>query len=227
MTGDVNPESRDEENLRLLHLRFIGKILSGFTHEIKNYLAIIKESAGLLEDLMTLGKGSQSSSGQYLEIIHSIEEQIEKTNILFRYLNRFAHRMDYQLATFNINESLEELTALVTRFANQKKITIEKDFHESMPSIYSNPSLLQFVVYTVLEEKIRNLGKNSKIAIQTGVDENSVRIRLVSEGNLIEGEGDTTSIPYEVLEKIIKQLGGNISEENGRETLMMLPLTNS
>lgn len=223
----MNPELRDEENLRLLHLRFIGKILAGFTHEVKNYLAIIKESAGLMEDLIKLGKASESDSGQNLEIIHSIEEQIEKTNILFRHLNRFAHRMDDQLATFNINESLEELIALVTRFANQKKITIEKYFDKSMPSIYSNPSLLQFVVYTVLEEKIRNLGKNSKIAIQTGVDENSVRIRLVSEGNLIEGEGDATSIPYEILEKIIKQLGGNISEENGRETLMMLPLTNS
>lgn len=223
----MNPELRDEENLRLLHLRFIGKIIAGFTHEVKNYLAIIKESAGLIEDLITLGKDTESDSGQYLEIIRSIEEQIEKTNILYRYLNRFAHRMDDQLATFNINESLEELTALVTRFANQNKITIEKDFHESMPSIYSNPSLLQLVVYTALEEKIRHLDKNSKISIQTGIDENSVKIRLVAEGNLIEGEGDATSIPYEILEKIIKQLGGNISEENRKETLLMLPLTAS
>lgn len=223
----MNPELRDEENLRLLHLRFIGKIIAGFTHEVKNYLAIIKESAGLIEDLITLGKDTESDSGQYLEIIRSIEEQIEKTNILYRYLNRFAHRMEDQLATFNVNESLEELTALVTRFANQKKITIEKDFHESMPSIYSNPSLLQLVVYTALEEKIRHLDKNSKISIQTGIDENSVKIRLVSEGNLIEGEGDATSIPYEILEKTIKQLGGNISEENRKETLMMLPLTAS
>jgi LytS/YehU family sensor histidine kinase len=96
-----------------------------------------------------------------------------------------------------------------------------------MPSIYSNPSLLQLVVYTALEEKIKHLDKNSKISIQTGIDENSLKIRLVAEGNLIEGEGDATSIPYEILEKIIKQLGGNISEENRKETLMMLPLTAS
>lgn len=223
----MNPEYRDEENLRLLHLRFIGKILAGFTHEVKNYLAIIKESAGLMEDLIKLGKTSASDSGQNLEIIHLIEEQIEKANVLFRYLNRFAHRMDDQLATFNINESLEELIALVTRFANQKKITIEKDFHESMPSINSNPSILQFVVYSALEEKIRNLDKNSKITIQTGVDENSVRIRLVSEGNLLEGEGNATSISYDIIEKIIKQVGGNILQKNGRETLIMLPLAAS
>jgi nitrogen-specific signal transduction histidine kinase len=224
-------KQKNEEDLRLLQLHFIGKILAGFTHEIKNYLAIIKESAGLMEDLITLGKDSEKDSGQYLEIIHSIEEHIEKANVLFRYLNRFAHRMDNQFATFNVNESLEELAALVTRFANQKKITIEKDFDESMPVIYNNPSLLQFVIYTALEKKIRNLNKNNKITIKTGVVENSVRVRLVSEGNLLEGEGkgegDTTSIPHEILEKIVKQLGGNISEENVRETLMTIPLMNS
>jgi nitrogen-specific signal transduction histidine kinase len=220
-------EQKNEEDLRLLQLHFIGKILAGFTHELKNYLAIIKESAGLIEDLITLGKDTESDSGQYLEIVHSIEEHIEKANVLSRYLNRFAHRMDDQFATFNVNESLEELTALVTRFANQKKIAVEKDFHESVPSIYSNPSLLQFVVYTALEEKIRKLDKNGKIVIQTGIAENNLRIRIVPEGNFVQGEGDTTLIPYKVLEKIIKQLGGNISEENGRETLMMFPLTNT
>jgi LytS/YehU family sensor histidine kinase len=115
----------------------------------------------------------------------------------------------------------------VTRFANQIKITIEKDFDKSMPSIYSNPSLLQFVVYTVLEEKIKKLDKNSKITIQTGIDENSVRIRIVLEGNLIEGEGDATLIPYEIIGKIIKQLGGNSLQESSRETLIMLPLNAS
>lgn len=220
-------EHKFEEGLRPLQLHFIGKILAGFTHEIKNYLAIIKESAGLMEDLIKLGRTSTGDSVQNLEIIHSIEEQIEKANVLFKYLNRFAHRMDDQLATFNVNESLEELTALVTRFANQKKITLEKDFLESMPSIYNNPSLLQFVVYSTLEEKIRNLDKNSKITIQTGIRENSVSIRIVPEGSFGQGENNTTSIPYEIIEKIIRQLGGNILQESNRETLIMLPLAAS
>jgi hypothetical protein len=50
---------------------------------------------------------------------------------------------------------------------------------------------------------------------------------MVSEGNFVQGEGDTTSISYKILEKIVKQLGGNILQERGRETLIMLPLTAS
>ncbi len=218
-------ESRNEDTLRLLHLHFVGKIIAGFTHEIKNYLAIIKESAGLMEDLIKLGKPSESDSGQYLEIIRSIEEQIEKANILFGYLNRFAHRMDNQLANFNINESLEELAALVTRFANQKKISIEKDFYETMPSVYSNPSLLQFIVFSAIEEKLSQLDKNSKIVIQTGVTEGGVRIRIAPQGNFVQGDSNATSISYEILENIVKKLGGNILHEKDKETLIMLPMT--
>ena len=49
-------ENKGERDLRLLQLRFIGKILAGFTHESKNYIAIVKESAGLIGDMIQLGK---------------------------------------------------------------------------------------------------------------------------------------------------------------------------
>jgi len=212
----------NEKNLRLLQLQFIRKILAGFTHEIKNYLAIIKESNGLIEDLMTLGKTAQNDSEQYLEITRSIEEHIEKTNTLFRYLNRFAHRMDSQLATFNLNETLEELIALVTRFANQKKIVIGKDFQEDIPSIYSNPSLVQFIAFSLLNEKIKNLDTNSTITIQTAAADNTVKIRIIPEGNFLEGNDDTPLISYKNLEKLIQQLGGNVLQEKGKETLITL-----
>ena len=35
-------------------LEFFGKITAGITHEMKNVLAIIKKSAGLMEDIMSL-----------------------------------------------------------------------------------------------------------------------------------------------------------------------------
>jgi nitrogen-specific signal transduction histidine kinase len=214
----------NEEELRLLQLQFIGKILAGFTHEIKNYLAIIKESNGLIEDLITLGKSAEGDSEQYLEITRSVAEYIEKTNNLFRYLNRFAHRMDSQLATFNLNETLEELIALVTRFANQKKIHIGKDFQEDIPPVYSNPSLVQFVVFSFLYEKIKNLDNNSKITIQTAAADKTVKIGIIPEGNFLEGNDDSPSITYENLEKIIQQLGGNIVQEKGKETLISLAM---
>jgi hypothetical protein len=215
----------NEQDLLPLQLRFIGKIIAGFTHETKNYLAIINESVGLIGDMVKIGKPSQENISAYLEIIHSIEDQIKRTNTHFSYLNRFAHRMDTQLSSFNVNESLEELIALLRRFANLKRLSLEKDFQEDIPPIYSNPSIVQFVVFSFLEEWISKLDKNSKITIGTAFADNTIKIRIIPEGNVISVVSDKPSIPYEILKKILKQLNGNILQESDKETVIMLAMT--
>ncbi len=214
-------ENKNEQDLRLLQLRFIGKIIAGFTHEIKNYLAIIKESAGLIEDIIKLGKSSKDEDGQYLEIINSIQEQIEKSNNLFRYLNRFSHRMDAEFSTFNVNETLEELSALLMRFANQRKISIEKDFQNDIQSMNSNPSMLQLLVFHFLEEKLTSLDKNSKLIIKTESANGLIVIRIIPQGNLLDL--DKGKISHEIQDTIVRQLGGNISLSSEGETIITIP----
>ncbi len=43
-------------NRDLSETAFMGKITAAITHEMKNVLAIIKESAGLMEDLLSVAK---------------------------------------------------------------------------------------------------------------------------------------------------------------------------
>jgi nitrogen-specific signal transduction histidine kinase len=215
-------DNKNEQDLRFLQLRFIGKILAGFTHEIKNHLAIVKESAGLMGDMLKMGKTAENGS-QYLEIIHSIEEQIERALVHFTYLNRFSHRMDTSLSTFNINESIEELTALLHRFANQKRIRIEKDFQKDLKSINSNPSMLQFLVFNFLEEAIAKLDKNGRIVVKTEIMNGSAAIRIIPEGNVLETDAEKALCPPEIIDYVIKMLNGNISRR-GEGTMIALPM---
>ena len=217
-------ESENKVDVTFLHLRFIGKILAGFTHEIKNHLAIVKESAGLIGDMIQLGKSAQNDSGQYLEIVRSIEEQIDRSTVHFTYLNRFSHRMDTPLSTFSVNDSIEELAALMQRFANQKKITIEKDLQQDLDPVHSNPSMLQFLVFTFLEEMLAELDKNSRISIKTKGAQNAVEIRITPGGNFIEGAAGAGPMVYEIGNAIIKQLGGALSRDTGKEAVILLPL---
>jgi signal transduction histidine kinase len=207
-------ENKGERDLRLLQLRFIGKILAGFTHESKNYIAIVKESAGLIGDLIQLGKNSGDDQQSYLEIIHSIEEQIEKATDLFRHLNRFSHRMDTELCTFNVNETLEELIALITRFANQKKISLEKDFQQDIPSITNNPSLLQLLVFHFLEEQLTRLAKDSSLMLKTSLSNGSVLVKIIAKGSYQETESEKGLSNNEINSYIIDQLRGTIAKEN-------------
>lgn len=215
-------ENKQERDLRFLQLRFIGKILAGFTHEIKNYLAIVKESAGLIGDMIQLGKNPQSNSDQYIEITGSIEEQIDKANNLIRYLNRFSHRMDTELSTFNVNETLEELIVLFTRFANQRKIALEKDFQKDIPSINNNPSIFQLLVFHFLEEQLTRFDKNSVLIFKTETSLGSIALRIIPKGNLLNADREEGNFFAEIREDIIRSLGGNLSITD-EEIVIKLP----
>jgi len=212
MTGNF------EEELRVLQLRFVGKILAGFTHESKNYLAIIKESAGLMGDMLKFGKSGEEASEHYLEIIGSIEEQIEKSTGLFRYLNRFSHRMDNEFSAFDCNELMEELTALVFRFANQRRVELVRDFQEDLPQIFSNPSLIQFLVFSFFEDNIMRLDKNGRIIIRTESAGGSVKISVISEGSLLDAAREKGEFPFETCNSVLKHLSGTMTLGEGKTT---------
>lgn len=214
-------EYLSENNLTDAQLSFIGKTLSIFTHEVKNHLAIIKESIGLIGDMIEMGKTSSSQDTQQsLKIIQSIENQIGKTSWFCNNLNRFGHRMDNPLSTFNANESLEELLVLLHRLANQKRLSIEKDFTQDIPPIYNNPSKLQFLVFCFIEKNIRRLDKDSRIIIKTKQSNSSVELSIIPEGNFI-GTDEKGICSDEIHQHVIKQLRGSITREKEGVTITL------
>ena len=217
-------DEKKERDLRSLQLNFIGKIIDSFTHETKNHLAIIKESAGLIGDLLKLGKSSKSESRQYFDIIASIEEQIEKATKQFRYLNRFAHRMDMRFSQVNVNECLEDLIALLQRVANQRIIALDQDFQRDLPSIYTDSSILQFLVFCSIENKITRLDKNTKIVVKTSHTNGPVTIRITAQGGFIVPDTEAGICPQGIHDYVIEQLRCDILQQEG-ETVIELPVS--
>lgn len=218
---------KDEDRLLALHLSFIGKTLSVFTHEVKNHLAILKESVGLIGDLAGMGKiSSKEEISESLKIIQSIENQIGKTSWFCTHLNRFGHRMDRPLSTFDVNEAIEELTELLSRLANQKRISLRKSFDTDMPSIYSNPAQLQLLVFCLIEKNLQRIDQGGTIILKTTHAGNSITINIIPEGNFIEFKEEEVICNGDICEHIIRRLGGDISSAAGDgKVSISLPLS--
>jgi|SRR5208337_3247845 len=213
------------EELIASQLSFIGKVLSVFSHDINNHLAILKESAGLIGDLIEFGKtSSRKDLKEILKITQSIKNQIEQATYFCDKLNGFGHGMEKPLSTFNIHECIEELMVLLNRFINQKMIRIEKDFTANMPLIYSNPLKVQFLMFCLVEKHLKRLDKNSRIIIKTVYANDSIGITIIPQGNLIETDEKLTC-DEESYNHIIKQLGVNISHKTAEETTIILPVS--
>jgi nitrogen-specific signal transduction histidine kinase len=214
----------EERELRASQLAFIGKVLATFSHELKNHLAIINESAGLILDLMELEKSpAREHSDQYVKTLRSIHSQIERTLSLIAYFNRFSHRMDNPLSIFNVNDVMEELFTLLHRFTNQKKITIEKTFQKDIPPIYSDPARLHLLVYCLMQEHMGKLGENSTLEFRTSLSDNAVLISIIPKGEeTLRGE-ERSGCSDELIQGILSTLGGSLSRKEGEE-MIRLPL---
>jgi C4-dicarboxylate-specific signal transduction histidine kinase len=214
------------EELTTSQLSFIGKILAVFSHEINNHLAILKESAGLIGDLIELGRtSSRKELKEILKITQSIKDQIEQTTYFCNKLNGFGHGMEKPLSAFNIHKSIEELMVLLGRVMNQKIVRLEKDFTANMPLFYSNPLKIQFLIFCLIEKHLKRLDKNSRIIIKTAYSNDSIGITIIPKGNWIETNEEEVICSDEICEHIIRQLGGSVSRKTGDETTIIFPVS--
>jgi len=214
------------EELTTSQLSFIGKVLAVFSHEINNHLAILKESAGLIGDLIELGKtSSRKELKEILKITQAIKNQIEQTTYFCNKLNGFGHGMEKPLSAFNIHKSIEELMVLLGRVMNQKIVCLEKDFAANMPLFYSNPLKIQFLIFCLIEKHLRRLDKNSRIIIKTSYSNDSIGITIIPKGHWIVTNEEEVICNDEICEHIIGQLGGSVSQKTGDETTITFPVS--
>ncbi len=217
-------DNEKEKSLKALQMAFVGKIIADFTHEIKNHLAFIKESAGLIEDII----GTKKSIGkqeiqQTVDVLRSIVEQIGKSVNMFNYLNRFSHRMDHPVSTFNINDTLEELVVLLGRYANQKQISLNTDFQKDIPPISSDPVSFQFIIFCIIEEMLKTLDKRSSILIRTDYSRDKSSVQIFREGNIIPA-AEEGRCSFEILKDIVQKTGWSIIRED-KKIILELPVS--
>jgi hypothetical protein len=133
--------------------------------------------------------------------------------------------MDKPLSTFGVNETLEELLVLLHKLASQKRIILERDFDKNLPAIHSDPAKLQFLIFCIIEEKLRRLDTHSRIIVKSARSSGSITIEVIPRGNSVETVEEGIC-PPEICQYLIKQLGGSISQE-AEEIVVTLPVAGS
>ena len=160
---------------------FIGKITAGVSHEFMNVLATIRESSGLLEDLLALDGTSFPKREKFEKGLAIIRKQVHRGMEIGDRLNRFAHSMDKPEARIEINELLARLLFLVQRFFRLKKIQLNFHPAESPLEIYIDPFLLQMILCACLEYLLDRMESGSAISFQCRRISQGVSIRCLGD----------------------------------------------
>ncbi|MFP4225786.1 MAG: hypothetical protein ACLFRF_03570 [Desulfobacterales bacterium] len=150
-------------------IEFFGKITASMTHEFKNVLAIIKESAGLMEDITKIAPLSDSQHQEKSDnALATVKNQLNRGMELSTVFNRFAHSQDKPQTEINLKDLAERVVTLSERLARLKHITLTAapdDKADKALNTTGNPVWAQMAVYQAIECCLNQLSPESEITL--------------------------------------------------------------
>ncbi len=146
-------------------LAFFGKVNASISHELKNVMAIISETAGLLEDLSDMtSTGTPIDPDMLKSCTGSIMEEIQRGFSTIRQMNRFAHSVDTPSESVNLMDMLD-LVINLSGYLSFSRKTYLRPCEGFTPVATTCPFLLQGIIYETLVYAFKTTGPDAEITI--------------------------------------------------------------
>jgi C4-dicarboxylate-specific signal transduction histidine kinase len=146
---------------------FLGKVTASVTHEVQNVLAIIRETSGLMEDILMMERHNYPELCERLwKSVNSIKSQIRRGVEMTSNLNMFAHTTYDALCPVDLHALTEKLLILTERIFRNKGFEIVLTPSETPPVIVTDPVLFQTLFFLCLEALENTLPHGSLLVIQ-------------------------------------------------------------
>jgi C4-dicarboxylate-specific signal transduction histidine kinase len=145
----------------------IGHGLAGLSHELKNVLAILGESIGLLDDLAGAGSASvpDAPAGRAFE---RIARQLERADRLASGLSRFAHTFDDPAAEQPLSHIVDQVLFLVDRRARSRPVAVSVVLNDGPTVARSVEFLLRLA--SLVESAVDTLPSGSRLGLSLDGD---------------------------------------------------------
>ncbi|WP_297889103.1 ATP-binding protein [Sulfurihydrogenibium sp.] len=234
-------EEMENQILQSEKLAVIGRLVAGISHEVRNPLAIINQSAySLKRKILKLLK---DNSAEYLEIIGRIERNVARANDIVERLLNFTKPYYSKVETVNIKEVIEESINLASLQAKRSNVNISKKLKDAYIKGDKN-SLVQLFINLFINaiEAIEDSG-NVDVKVLVNKKEKKVIIKVKDNGIGIpsqhldkifepffttkeKGTGLGLSVSYRIVESHGGKIYVSSEEGKGTEFTIEFPLYN-
>ena len=203
------------------NLLFFGRVNASISHELKNIMAIISETAGLLSDLAEMtSKGTPVDPDLLKTSADSIIEEIQRGFTTIRQMNRFSHSVDAPVVSVNLMELLDLVCHLSEYLAFSGKTRLVP-WDGEPPLAQTCPFILQTLVYAAVVQHYKNAGPDADLEIKLQLRSDSGWV-IVFTGFSI---GEFEAFPDAKLKKAAASIAVNIEWDLINEQLALyIPL---
>ena len=146
---------------------YLGRMTAGLTHEMKNVLATIKETAGLMSDLLPRYTSQPEVLREKFEqtLVPRILEQVRRGVEISTHMSRLAHSMDQSPAEVEVDVLLDEVIFLMSRLARLKQVPLTLASKAGHWSVTTDPLGLQLVLSSAVDTCLEQARPGQQVVI--------------------------------------------------------------
>lgn len=236
----------NEELIQSSKMAALGKLAAGVAHEVNNPLAVIREKAGWMRDLLEEEDVKTSPNfKEFEDAVDKIEHHVERAgNVVHRMLG-FARRMEPVCNDIFINDVIKQTTTFLDNEIRFRNIELVWNLNPDIPTIQSDAAQIQQVILNLFNNAIDAIDRNGHITVSTGFEAEAdmVSISIRDDGPGMDKDvqrrifdpffttkkvGEGTGLGLSISYSIINKLGGSIRFESevdhGTEFIILLPV---
>lgn len=201
---------------------FIGKITAGATHEIRNVLAIIKESAGLIDDLMQASVTRGPLDGdRVFKATQRIDAQVARGAELITSLNRLAHSLDRERQVIDFDEEIRQVVFLSQRFARRKSQTVAALPGEGSPALTANSLAVQMALFAVLELCMEVLPEGAAVEARARAEGTRPCVEVTSKLDGLPAAVPASGADWERARSQVGDVGASLEATGAGNTVLL------
>jgi signal transduction histidine kinase len=235
MRANQELKASQAQMMQAAKLVALGELAASIVHEIKNPIQILMMHV----DMAIRGKAVPN----WLEMFN---QQVHRLADITKRLMSFSRSVsdDFQVEPVDVNKALEEVVAIMHHDLLNKRVAVEKQLCETLPSVMGNANYLQQVFLNLLINARDAMPEGGKVTVATETKGFKVLIHVADTGTGISKEtldkmftpffttkeaGKGTGLGLSICNKIVSQHRGEIkvkTEPNvGTTFSVVLPVT--
>lgn len=212
---------------RMMHtqrLASLGTMSTGIAHEINNPLAVIKESAGFMRQILETGREAPDRDLLF-KGLEKIEKSIDRARKITHQLLGYVRKQGAELSRVDLQDLVEDSLSLVHSRLTEKQIRINLALDPDARLIHTDPYQVRQVLINLLENAVDALDRKGEIRLTShqkdhviclDVRDNGPGIHPDHLGRIFDPffttkEGDQgTGLGLFVVHRILENLNGSI-----------------
>lgn len=142
----------------------IGRMAAGVAHEVKNPLMMI------LTGIKVLAKRVPATDEQTRLLLHDMEEAVERADRIIGGLLNYSRDRDLDLASANLNDTIERSTMLVKHDLENAHITLVSSLEPGLPKLMLDEFKMQQVFVNLVTNAIHAIERDGEIRMTTSLE---------------------------------------------------------